>query len=170
MIKTANLQQIGQFLKPHGVKGELSLLTDLDMDDMAGDLYIVCNMDGLWVPFFIESYRPKNNSTMLITFEHLDSEDKVKFLSGKTAFIPAELLPPAGTYPDQERSMIGYTIMDERIGRLGQIIDIDDSTLNILLTVDYCGKEILIPQALVKSIQHDQKTMNLFLPEGFLDI
>jgi len=171
MIKEDNLFKIGLFAKPHGIKGEIALITDYELDGISGEIYVVCNIDGLWTPFFINSYRQKNRSTTLVTFDRLDSEDKVKFLTGKTAFVPSEWLPPADEYPEDHWSnVIGYTVVDDRIGSLGQVTNIDDNTLNILLKVDYQGNEILIPWALVKLIRHEQKSLNLSLPEGFLEI
>ena len=170
MIKEENLRKIGQFAKPHGVKGEISLLTDVELSDIVGDPYIVCDMDGLWVPFFIDSYRQKSASATLVTFEHLDSDEKVKILTGKTAFISSELLPADEEHPAHEENRVGYTLIDEQVGTLGKVIMVDDSTPNILLLVDYKGIEILVPLALVTSVRHEQKTMSVSLPEGFLEI
>jgi len=170
MIKEENLSQIGQFTKPHGIKGEISLITDIEIADISGEPYIVCNMDGIWVPFFVSEYRQKNASTVLITFENLDSADKVKFLMGKTAFVPSELLPPDEERAPQWKDLVGYILIDDQIGTLGKVIYVDASTLNVLLTVDYKGNEVLIPIALVTSIQHEQGIMNLSLPEGLLEI
>ena len=59
--------KIGQFAKPHGIKGELSLLTQCDLFEETDDPYIVCEMDGILVPFFVEEYRYKSESVLLLT-------------------------------------------------------------------------------------------------------
>lgn len=53
MIKKEDVFKIGQFAKPHGVKGEISLVTDYDLFDDSEDDYIVCDMDGILVPFLL---------------------------------------------------------------------------------------------------------------------
>jgi len=181
MIKEEDLYKIGFFAKPHGVKGEIALVTDYDIAGITGDPCIVCNLDEIWTPFFITSYRQKNASTTLVSFDNLDSAEKVKFLSGKTACIPAQNSPFKDNEEDANSSILsfnvdrkvvinGYNIIDERHGMLGRVKEVDDRTLNILLTVDYKGNELLIPLALATSIQHKQKTITLSLPDGFLDI
>ena len=170
MIKKEDLQKIGVFAKPHGVKGEISLITDYELTGMAGDLYIVCNMDELYVPFFIDSLRKKSASNTLVRFENLDSEDKVKFLAGRPAFFPAKLLPKHDDRPLQRNELTGYTITDECYGILGTVIDVDDSSPNVLLKVVYSDKEILVPLSLITSINHQHQTMNTSLPDGFLEI
>ena len=51
MIREEEVFKIGQFAKPHGIKGELSLVTNSDVLEDAEDPYIVCEMDGILVPF-----------------------------------------------------------------------------------------------------------------------
>ena len=171
MIKEEDLFKIGQFAKPHGIKGEISLITDFDISAISGDSYIVCDMDGIWVPFFVDSNRQKSNTTTLVKFENIDSEEKVKLLTGKAAYLPLEMLPD-----DEDDDSInwghitGFTVIDEKAGTIGQVNDIDDSTINILLMVDYKGNETLIPVALVTAIDREGKTMEVSLPEGFLEI
>ena len=57
MIKSDEVFKIGQFAKPHGIKGEITLMTDCDVFDDTDDPYIICDMDGILVPFFLEDYR-----------------------------------------------------------------------------------------------------------------
>ena len=170
MIKEADLRPIGQFAKPHGVKGEIALVTDYDIADFDGDPYLVCDIDGILVPFFIESYRPKSASVTLVTIDGLYSSEKVKFLSGKKALIPSAQITNDDERPFEWRDSVGYTITDERLGALGRIKDVDDSTLNTLLKVDNEGQEMLIPIALITSTEHNDKIMYTALPEGFLDL
>jgi 16S rRNA processing protein RimM len=192
MINEEDLYKIGKLAKPHGVKGEIVLVTDDDIEESCGnegnlnDLCIVCDINGIWTPFFIVSYRQKNASTKFVTFDRLDTTEKVKFLTGKTAHISikqtspfeqkkanVEMSPPSPPSPDLKDNkphLSGYTIVDPQHGTLGQVKIMDCRTMNILLTVDYKGNELLIPLGLASSIQHDQKTINLSLPDGYLEI
>ena len=170
MIKEEDLQGIGVFAKPHGVKGEISLITDFDLSDMTGDLYLVCSIDNIYVPFFIDSFRQKSATNTLVKFENLDSGDKVKFLSGKQAFVPSGLLPMHDDRPANRHTLTGYTVVDDQYGLIGTVTDLDDRTPNILLKVDGKGVELLIPLALITSIEHPQQTMHTSLPDGFLEL
>ena len=170
MIKEADLSKIGQFAKPHGIKGEISLITDYDIADITCDPYIVCDMDGIWVPFFIDSYRQKSNTATLVKFDNINSEEEVKVLTGKAAYIPSDMLLSHDNDTLGWNYITGYTVADDNSGNIGQIKDIDDSTMNILLNVEFDGSEILIPAALVTAIHQESKTVEVSLPEGFLEI
>ena len=54
MITREELIRIGRFNKPHGVKGELSFTFTDDVFDRTECSYIVCEIDGIFVPFFVE--------------------------------------------------------------------------------------------------------------------
>jgi 16S rRNA processing protein RimM len=168
MIKKEELIKIGWFAGPHGIKGELSLSTGYDLADIScDDPFIVCDMDGIPVPFFIDSFRQKNDSTALVGFAGVDSNDKAKLFTGKSAYIPADLLPPPDENASGGNDITGYTVSDERRGEIGTVTDIDDNTLNILLKVGYNEKEILIPLALATTVDRKRKLIEVSLPEGF---
>ena len=69
MIREGEVFKIGQFAKPHGIKGELSLVTNSDVLEDAEDPYIVCEMDGILVPFFVEDFRYKTDTVVLVKLE-----------------------------------------------------------------------------------------------------
>ncbi|MCL1901679.1 MAG: hypothetical protein FWG51_04715, partial [Firmicutes bacterium] len=94
----------------------------------------------------------KSAQNTLIKFENFNSDDKVKLLTGKPAFIPLELLPLQVDKLLPTEAFIGYTIVDELSGVIGKIINMDNSTPNILLLVDYSGIEMFVPFSLISSI------------------
>ena len=69
-------------------------------------------------------------------------------------------------------SFIGYTVIDEHHGELGKITDVDETTINVLLQIDHNGEELLLPAAeeLITSADHDNKTLQVSVPEGLLDL
>jgi 16S rRNA processing protein RimM len=170
MIKKEELVKIGQFAKPHGIKGEISLVTGYDLAGIVGDAFIVCDMDGIAVPFFINSYRQKNSTTTLVEFAGIDSGDKAKLFTGKTACIPQDMLPACASDVRGWDEVTGYMVSDEKLGTIGEVSEIDDKTMNVLLIVDYKGKEILIPAALITAVERERKTIDVSLPEGFLEL
>jgi len=170
MIKEEDLSKIGLFAKPHGIKGEISLITDYDISGISGDPYIVCEIDGIWIPFFIDSYRQKSNTVTLVKFENIDSEENVKFLTGKTAYIPSEMLPLQDDDAIDWQYITGYSVIDQNSGTIGKVTDVDDSTINILLKVEHNNNEYLIPAALVTAVHQNGKTLEVSLPEGFSEI
>ena len=76
MITLEEVVPVGQFLKPHGVKGEIS--ATVNVEDIEAFSAIICSMDGILVPFFISSSRSKSNVSVLLTLCDIDSDVKAK--------------------------------------------------------------------------------------------
>lgn len=87
MIREEEVFKIGQFAKPHGIKGELSLVTNSDVLEDAEDPYIVCEMDGILVPFFVADFRYKTDTVVLVKLEDVNSEEDARMFVGKEGFI-----------------------------------------------------------------------------------
>ena len=72
MIKKEDVYKIGVFNKPHGVKGELSFTFTDDIFDRVDCDYLICLLDGILVPFFIEEYRFRTDTTALVKLERVE--------------------------------------------------------------------------------------------------
>jgi len=174
MIKKEELFQIGYFAKPHGIKGELSLCTDYhDLFDGVADPYLVCELEGILVPFFIEAYRHKGSSAILVKLENVEDEIEAKRFSNKTVYCPLTMVKDNFTEEQYSwRFFVGYSLEDETLGVLGEIMAVDESTINTLFKVDYKGKELFVPIAeeLILSIDNENRRLVTTLPEGLIDL
>lgn len=173
MIKKEDVFKIGQFAKPHGIKGEIALITNSDVFDESDDPYIVCEIDGILVPFFIEEYRYKTDTTVLLKLENVDSEADVREFVNREVFYPLDAVEGDDLVGDMTwDSFIGYTVTDEKQGDLGTITDVDESTINVLLQIDYKGEELLLPavEELITDVDHQKKHLTVAVPDGLLDL
>lgn len=172
MIKKEDVFKIGLFTKPHGIKGEIGLMTSSDVFDDSEDLYIVCDMDGILVPFFVEDYRYKTDNVILLKLKNVDDEQAAREFSNREVFYPLDKMEDDLIGDVTWDSFIGYQVIDETLGELGAITDVDESTINVLLQIDHKGKEILLPAAeeLILSADHENKTLTVSVPEGLLDL
>ena len=172
MIRREETKRIGYFARPHGIKGELSLITDYNLFEDEDDAYVICEMDGILVPFFVESFRYKSNAVILVKLEDVDSEITAKKFVNQDVFYPVSRLKE--TAPDDSgwKHFAGYLLEDKEQGELGVITLVDETTMNTLFAVDYHGKELLVPVAdeLVESIDHERRKVVLCLPEGLISI
>ena len=68
--------------------------------------------------------------------------------------------------------MIAYTLVDAKQGVLGPVTQVDDSTQNVLLSVERDGEELLLPavEAWIEEIDPQQRRLVVTLPEGLLDL
>ena len=103
-------------------------------------------------------------------FERLHSAESVRFLTNCAAYIPRE-------WVDDEENFtwnyfIGFEATDVTAGPLGEIIDIDDSTINTLFVIEDGGEERLVPinEDFIKNIDHENRTITLELPEGLIEL
>ena len=172
MIQKKETVRIGYFAKPHGIKGELSLVTDYDLFKDTTDPYVICEMDGILVPFFVDSFRYKGKSILLVKLAGIDNEISAKLFVNMEVFYPADRVKTPSINDMDLKYLTGYMLEDKTLGFLGVITYVDETTINTLFNVDYQGKEVLVPFAdeLVVSIDHDRQRIVLSLPDGILDL
>ena len=169
MLKKEDFVYFGKFLKPHGTKGEIGLQGDTFAIGDDCD-FVACDIDGILVPFFFESVRSKNSDTLIVKVERMENADEVRYLTNREAFIPRKWVEES-----EEVSLgyfIGFMATDRTLGEIGEIVDIDDSTINTLFVLDKDGEEILIPaqEELIADIDHDRQTIVFDLPQGLVTL
>jgi len=172
MIRKEEIQRIGFFARPHGIKGELSLVTDYDLFEDENDPYVICEMDGILVPFFVDSFRYKGKAVILVKLENVDSETTAKTFVNREVFYPKNHIKEPATDELAWKNLMGYMLADTIKGELGIITHVDETTMNTLFTVDYLGKELLVPVAdeLVDSIDREKRKIVLAIPEGVVEL
>ncbi len=177
MISGEELTCIGTLLKPHGIKGEIVAELDFDID-LAKLRCIVLDVDGIFVPFFLESVRSRSSHSSLISIDEIDDEVKAKELCGKDLFaLSSDLAPELTQNPDSGfylSDLIGYDFFDKTLGKIGKISDYDDSTDNYLLIVESSigGKKVFIPLAeeFITEINESNGFIVMDLPEGLVEL
>ena len=169
MITDEEVYKIGQIGRTHGIRGEVSFTFTDDVWDRADADYLFLRVDGILVPFFLEEYRFRSDTTALVKFQDYDDANAVQFMIGCEVFFPHALTPEADENAEYTwRHFTGFTLIDERTGPVGTVDRVDDSTHNVLFQVG----ERLIPAAedWIKDIDHKARTITMSLPEGLLEI
>ncbi len=169
MIKKEEVTRIGQFNKPHGVKGELSFTFTNDVFDGSDCDFFICEMDGILVPFRIESYKVRSDVSALVKLKGVDSEQSAKKFTNTEVYFPNQYFPEiASSGVTTWHFFIGFKLVDITQGEIGVISDIDESTANILFIVEDGENEILIPAAedWIVGVDGDRKILEVELPEG----
>ncbi|MBP5630552.1 MAG: 16S rRNA processing protein RimM [Bacteroidaceae bacterium] len=169
MISEQDVYKIGQIGRTHGIKGEVTFNFTDDVWDRAESEFLFLRVEGILVPFFLEEYRFRSDSTALLKFLDYDSANDVQFLIGCEVFFPHALTPEVGEDDEYTwRYFTGFELFDETAGHIGTIDRVDDSTQNVLFQVG----ERLIPAAedWIKDINHKERTILMSLPEGLLDL
>lgn len=173
MIRREDLVKIGQFRKPHGVKGEIIFtFTDNSFEDSECPFFI-CGIDGIFVPFRIEDYRFTSDTAGMVCLKNLDSDSKVRFLSNREIYFPKKYLIADKSDNYYTWSYFtGFTVIDKHSGTVGRIVGVEESTLNTIFIINTGTNEILIPATgeMITFIDEDKKEMHVTLPDGLLEL
>ena len=108
MIKQEDVYKIGRLGKAHGVHGEISLQFDDDIFDRVDADYLVLELDGILVPFFMEEYRFRSDTVCLVKFVDVDTQQRAQELTGCDVFFPRAMADVA----DAELSLAGLVGFD----------------------------------------------------------
>lgn len=172
MILKDDVFPIGQIVKPHGVSGEMSFNFTSDVFDTEDIPFIILEMQGILVPFFIDEYRFKSGSTGLIKLDGVTTDEKARTFSGLTIFIQKKYLDKVEDAEIELDYFVGFSLIDVETGLLGVISEVDQTTDNVLFVIPIKNDELLIPagEEYIEEIDHDKKTISVRLPEGLLDL
>ena len=171
MISEDDVYKIGVLAKTHGVGGELGFTFTDDVFDRVEADYLICRMDGILVPFFLEDYRFRSNSMALVKFEGIDTEAQARRMVGVEVFFPKALAEEGGDAAYSWGYFVGFTIVEKEAGEIGRVEAVDDSTMNVLFEVSgLSGEEYLIPasEEFIDDIDHKERKIYMSLPEGLL--
>ncbi|MBO7130511.1 MAG: 16S rRNA processing protein RimM [Prevotella sp.] len=169
MIKEEEVYKIGKLGKTHGVKGEISFLFDDDVFDRVDADYLVLMIDGILVPFFMEEYRFRSDTTAIVKFCDIDTQERARELTGCDVWFPRAL---ADSDDDTITwaAIVGFDIIDANSGQpVGRIASVDDTTLNILFCLED-GRLIPASEDLITGINKENKQITINIPEGLLDL
>ena len=169
MIRQEEVYKIGKLGKAHGVKGEISFLFDDDVFDRTDADYLILDMDGILVPFFIEEYRFKTDDNALMKFEGIDTQERARELTGCEVYFPREMAEG-----DEEllswAAIVGFELIDANTGKsAGRIASVDDATINILFELED-GKLIPASEELITNVDTKKQQIFINLPEGILEL
>lgn len=179
MLEQSQLILIGRVTHTHGLNGEMTVqITNPVFWEVARCPYLVCDVDGIFVPFFIQQKRQQNHATALLTFDDVSTAQKAQFFVGKDVwfdrkcFSAAEAEDYENGHPDEDLPLVGYTVIDKTAGELGRILEVDSQTANLLFIIDHNGEDLMIPAAddLILDIDDNEKVVRMQLPDGLLNL
>lgn len=163
---------IGRITRPHGLAGEVVLTFTDDIFDRVECEYLICKMDGILVPFFLEEYRFRSDTAVLVKFERIDTAEQARVLQGVEVYFPLSLARQAGEEELSWNWFVGMEVRDVHAGELGKVVQVDNQTVNTLFVVEGPKGECLIPaqEEFIVEIDREHRILTVELPEGLLDL
>ena len=172
IIDKANCTEIGFVKKTHGIKGELLIYYREGIEGIIDESeYIFFEYEGLLVPFFIESVYSIGPDSAIVHFETLASKEISASFVGCKLYIESEKLSQSQIH-FTPFMMKGFTLFDLEKGEIGEITVVDDFGGNVVLTVLFKNKEILIPfnEELITHFNSTEQTVTMNCPEGLIEL
>lgn len=167
MILEKEIFKAGKINKTHGVNGELNCAIDADTIDRAE--YMVLDMDGIFVPFFISNIRVKSSNSVLLTLEDIETETDARNLVGKDIYLPIHLMSDEDMLSYEY--FVGFTVVnaDEK---LGEISFVDDQTVNILFGISAEDSDILLPavEDFIMEVDNENKILYTNYPNELVEL
>ncbi len=164
--------ELGYILKPHGLKGAVHILLDVDDPTKYSKMEsVIVEINGNLVPFFISSIQI-NGSKGILHLEEVNSFEEANALKACKLLLPTTVLPKLGKKQFYYHEVIGYHVVDKDHGILGVVENIFTGGNQDIISMKYKDREILIPivDAIVSHADHDTKEMHVQLPDGLLEI
>ncbi|MFK7033031.1 ribosome maturation factor RimM [Flavobacterium oreochromis] len=164
---------LGKIAKKFSFKGEVLIYLDTDEPEMYEDLesvFVVTNKD--LVPFFIEKTQLHKGTFLKVKFEDINSEEEANEIIGKEVYLPLSMLPTLEGNKFYYHEVIGYKVLDQRLGYIGNIVAINDSAAQPLFEIKKEDIEILVPMIdeFIVELNRNDKTITLNTPEGLVDL
>ena len=164
--------KIGKIVATFGVTGEVILVHNLGKKSTFKNveaLFIEQTKDSL-IPFFISSVKAKTDEECYVLFEDKKSKESAKMLVGKAVWLLQDDFKNLAN-KKSPIALLGFMVIsnNEKIGIVDEVIE---QPHQILLTINYKGKEAYLPmhQDSLINIDYKKNEIELNLPEGLLEI
>ncbi len=168
MIRREEVYKIGRIGRAHGLKGELSVQISDDVFDRVDAEYLVLEIDGIMVPFFMEEYRFKTDETVLIKFEGIDTQERARELTGIDVYFPHSLAEQSEDDELSYAQLVGYSVINAADGKaVGEIAYVDEQTINIMFELTD-GTLLPASEELIQEVDTTERTVKLLIPEGLI--
>ena len=144
-----------------------------DIFDRVDCDYLICLLDGIFVPFFIEEYRFRSDSTALVKLEGIETAERARMFTNVEVYFPVKHAEEAEDGELSWNFFVGFRMEDVRHGELGEVVEVDTTTVNTLFVVEQeDGEELLVPaqEEFIVEINQEKKLITVELPEGLLNL
>lgn len=170
-----SFESIGRVGKPHGLKGEFGVRTQVPYPEQLLDLdkvYISGDF-GMLQPYSIRSSRldlKGSRQTFFVFLDMVADRNAASAMMGKEIFIETGQLDLEEDDPD---NLTGYRVLDMGGNAIGEVLETMENPAHPILRTRIEGKgEVLIPfvEAFVYEIDDDETTVTVVDIEGLLEL
>ncbi|MFD0965168.1 ribosome maturation factor RimM [Pseudofulvibacter geojedonensis] len=164
---------LGKVVKKYSFKGEILVKLDTDEPEIFKNLESVfIALGNNLVPFFVENCKLHKSQLLRIKFEDVDTEEDAEALLKSELYLPLSILPKLEGNKFYFHEVIGFTVIDDNFGEVGELVNVNDTGAQELFQIDHNGSEVLIPinDDFITKIDRKNKQILVNTPEGLIDL
>jgi len=168
-----DLLLLGQISKVHGKDGAVVLNIRPELfTPLEASKALFIEVSDYSVPFFMEWYEEMSNREFRVKFEGINSREEAAEFTNRKVFIPKTVLPKSHGKSFDLSEIVGFTVIDEKHGKIGQVVEVLELPQQEILKVSSGKKEILVPVAgeIIKSIDAKKREIRISAPDGLIDL
>ena len=136
MITLEQVISIGTITRSFGKQGAILCRTTHDYWEQAQSDWLILSLDHILVPFRVKDWFTKGADGIVFELQDIDTEEQALPLLQAQAYMLRSDLAQTDEDEVAWTDLIGYTVIDTDQGPLGTITAIDDTTDNILATLN----------------------------------
>jgi 16S rRNA processing protein RimM len=164
---------VARIVKSFGSNGEIIIRYSPQFDDdIDTKRPVFIYFDGLPVPFFITSVKDRGKSDALIQLRTISDQKAAEEIIGEYIYI--ECAESDSVQENQIEEIIGYSVEDKRLGKIGSVSDIYYYPNNpcLAITSYTTHQEHLLPihEDLISAIDHKKKSITVIAPDGLFEL
>ena len=172
-MKKQDCYYIGKIVSKFSFKGEV--LLKLETKELADYRFktLFVEIDGLLSPFIVEKFSKHKTLLLRLRLADIDSELKALSLIKKNIYIETKDLPRSKKKKFYFNEIIGFKIIDLKIGIVGKITNIDSQTPQTIALVENDKKQqIIIPlvDEFIIKIDNSNQEITVNLPDGMTEL
>ncbi len=163
-LKRKDFITAGVIERLHGTKGELRLQLS---QNIRLKEWVFFEIQEKPVPFFIQSVS-ENKDSPIIKIEDIDTPNHAARFVGLNILFPSKQVK--GRSKISNLDFIGYKLIDETLGEIGKVEDVEELPQQLLIKTTHNNRELLIPAVdeFIIEINDKKKIIYLNLPEGLI--
>lgn len=172
MRPAQHLTEIGAIQRTHGINGELQIAwgNDFYFEDTQLESVFV-EIDGIPIPFFIGSIRPKGADRAIVKLDDIDTIQAANELVGLKLLLPTEALEQDNEL--ELKDLVGYTLLSSQNEQVGVIDSYEEYPNNALYSVLHpSGRTVIVPAAveLVVEVDPGTRTVIMDIADGLVGL
>lgn len=136
MISNEEVISIGKITRTHGKRGEVQCLMENEYWDNADATFLILSIDNILVPFRVLDWRGKGSDSLIFQLDRFTDELQAQQLVGYHAYMLKSDISEENEILPTWQSLKGYRVLDTDQGELGIITDVDETTINTLITLN----------------------------------